>query len=107
MAGVLNGCPDGGRPSIILHLVNGSPCRLEREDERLARDAGHAGTDEPPQANWDAARERNRFTLHVDAAVPFEKTPVAIEPPEISSVAADGLLALAPGNPSLQRCAKP
>lgn len=59
---------------------------VEREGQRFARNARHERTDEPSEERRDASSERYRLALDVRAAVPFQKSPIRVKPPEISTV---------------------
>ena len=73
------------------------PCRLQREGERLPRDAGDERSHDPAEAERYVARQRHRLALHVNPAVPLEEAPVAVDPPQIAAVVADRELPLRAG----------
>ena len=85
------------------HLARG----FEREGQRLARDAGHERPDDPAEPQRNAATERHRFALDVDAAVAFVEAPVAVDAPEEAAIVPDRQLVLggACRRPPLPECA--
>ena len=84
-------CPSGRLPFPVQQRL---PRRIQRKRQRFPRDARDEGTDQPAEAERDAARERHRFALHVNASVSLDEAPVRVESPQIAPVVAHRLLAL-------------
>src|SRR5262249_7299751 len=60
------------------------------EFERFTRDARHEGADHPSQPGRNPATQRYRLALNVGAFRTLLQRAIVVEPPEKSTVAADG-----------------
>src|SRR6266480_799408 len=67
---------------------DGFACSLQRERERLLRDAGHKRSDHPAKPRGNVSRQRSHFTLDVNAADALFHAPPRFHPPHDSVVVA-------------------
>src|ERR1700675_1897711 len=83
---------DAVKTSCFLFLQHRRPGLAQSAIEGFPGNLGNQRLQQPAQSKRNVAGQRQSLALHVNAAVFLLKSPIGVEPPEITSALTDGPL---------------